>query len=200
MTALDPKTVREIARQHIRSGRTDIGTTIVKHFGSGVLGDEDLWAWEYAVHEAWQTELRAVSWPDEQQPAEATGGEQAQDGAAAAVRRTYEYRVEHGYKTADYDDDDIVALLDNREAWRNLARSRTNLAAQVVGLEAERDALAARVAELEGEREADARAVAAFQAASGQGIGEIAAAGWAMVERFADRIAPLDADADGGAK
>jgi len=74
----DPKTVREIARKHIRSGRADIGTTIVKYFGNAVLGDDEFADWEHEVTKAWYGELRAVSWPDEQQPAAATGGEQTQ--------------------------------------------------------------------------------------------------------------------------
>lgn len=52
--------------------------------------------------------------------------------------------------------------------------------------------LTARIAQLEAERDEDTRAMARFQAASGQGIAELAAAGWALVERFADRIAELD--------
>lgn len=55
--------------------------------------------------------------------------------------------------------------------------------------------LIARIAELEAERDEDTRAMARFQAASGQGITELAAAGWALVEHFADRIAALDTEA-----
>lgn len=76
----DPQAVREIAREHIRSGIADIGTTVVKHFGSGKLGDEEYVDWYHAVVQAWRVELRAVSWPDEQQPADVVTGEQ-QDGA-----------------------------------------------------------------------------------------------------------------------
>ena len=65
-TTPDPETVREIAREHIRSGRSDIGTTIVKHFGNGALDDEEFFAWEYEVTDAWRRELRTVSWPAEQ--------------------------------------------------------------------------------------------------------------------------------------
>ena len=72
-TTPDPQRVREIAREHIRSGRTDIGTTVVRHFGDGVLSDEEFAGWEYDVHQAWQDELRAVSWPDEQPQDERDG-------------------------------------------------------------------------------------------------------------------------------
>lgn len=61
----DPKTVRQIAREHIRSGRADVGMTVIKRLGMG-LPDEEFFAWEYAVHEAWRDELRTVLWPDEQ--------------------------------------------------------------------------------------------------------------------------------------
>ena len=81
MTAPDPETVREIAREHIRSGRTDIGTTMDEQFGTGVvdaMSRHEYGAWCSAVREAIRT--AALSWPDEQQPAEATGGEQVQEG------------------------------------------------------------------------------------------------------------------------
>lgn len=58
------KTAREIARDHIRSGRGDIGMSIIHHFGTD-LPDEEFFAWENAVHEAMPDERSTVSWPDE---------------------------------------------------------------------------------------------------------------------------------------
>lgn len=118
----------------------------------------------------------AAALPDEQQPAEATGGEQAQDGALERLRV--------------YSEDPL---------WS--AKLRADLRAVL----AERDALAARVAELEAEREADTRAVAALLK-----LGDVSFRGtlltdWedakgALAARFADRIAALNDDADGGAE
>lgn len=79
MTAPDPQTVREIARDcaadYLDDAR-DIAAHVMGHFGMGVPGD--VYAWTDAV----RADLSAavVSWPDEQQPAEATVSEQAQDG------------------------------------------------------------------------------------------------------------------------
>lgn len=50
--------------------------------------------------------------------------EQDGDSAADRVRKTANRRLADGYKTADYDDEDVMAVLDNREQWRNLALSR----------------------------------------------------------------------------
>jgi len=149
MSAPDPQTVREIARKLLTEFMDRYPMVDAFFVGGRVLeacGDPELWQTDPQAYRDWcdavvaDVRLAVPSWPDEQQPADPVSGEQ-QDGAAEAVRRIYERRVEHGYKTADYDDDDIVAVLDNREAWRNLARSRG----------VERDALAARVAELEAE-------------------------------------------------
>jgi hypothetical protein len=76
---------------------------------------ECLDAFDVAVNE--RTALAAKT--DERPAAEQDG-----DSAADRVRRTANRRLADGYKTADYDDEDVIAVLDNREAWRNLARSR----------------------------------------------------------------------------
>jgi hypothetical protein len=115
---------------------------------------------------------------DEQQPADVVTAEQQQDGAAEDLRT---------FLAALPPRIDIVA------DWTRGGVRNVLTAEALRAVLAERDALAARVAELESEREADVRAVAAFQAASGQGINEIATAGWALVERFADRVAALAA-------
>ncbi|ACU71833.1 hypothetical protein Caci_2924 [Catenulispora acidiphila DSM 44928] len=67
-TTPDPKTVREIARKHIQSGRAEIDATIVQHFGPGLLGADEYWAWERAVEDERRKAVVtvAVSWPDEE--------------------------------------------------------------------------------------------------------------------------------------
>ena len=126
----------------------------------------------------------ALSWPDEQQPAEAAGGEQAQDGAAGRLlawlnfsqqnRPGYDHLRDVSYTKAPICDDDLGIVL------------------------AERDALAARVAELEAEREADTRAVAALlhAQADGAGMAECKHVFADLRARFANRIAALDDGAD----
>jgi hypothetical protein len=59
----DPQLVREIAREHIRSGRPDLGITIELMLIGRVLDREELAAWEDAVRQAIRT--AAVTWPDE---------------------------------------------------------------------------------------------------------------------------------------
>ena len=63
-TEPDPQLVREIAREHIRSGRSDIGTTVELMLIGTILDREDLAAWENAVQQAILD--ATVSWPDEQ--------------------------------------------------------------------------------------------------------------------------------------
>jgi len=78
MTAPDPKTVREIAREHILyCGRDadDIGSYVYVRVGAD-LSKHEYGAWCSAIREAIRTAQITMSWPDEQQPAEATGGEQ----------------------------------------------------------------------------------------------------------------------------
>jgi len=75
MTAPEPKTVREIARDCITDyidDARDIAAHVMGHFGIGVPGDVYVWT------DAVRADLSAavVSWPDEQLLAEATGGEQ----------------------------------------------------------------------------------------------------------------------------
>lgn len=63
---IDPNVARQIARDHIRSGRGDIGMSVIHHFGMD-LADEEFFAWESAVHESLENERRTVSWPDKQE-------------------------------------------------------------------------------------------------------------------------------------
>ena len=107
----------------------------------------------------------------EQQPAEATGGEQAQGGAAGRIQALMDI-----YYSKDINPADLRAVL------------------------AERATLAARVAELEGEREADTRAVADWSGRMTAGrIAEAVEAGRVLESRFADRIAALtERDTKGG--
>jgi hypothetical protein len=117
------------------------------------------------------------SWPDEQQPAETTGGEQVQDGV---VGRPLIERL------SPEDAERVGALIDERDCWRK----------EVLDLRAvlaERNALAARVAELEGEGEADARAVAEVAAAEDDELLDHAISN--LIARFADRIEAMDATA-----
>lgn len=111
--------------------------------------------------------------------AEATGGEQVQDGAAGRVEAWVNRIAAHASDETD---------------TRRIADFRAVLA--------ERNALAARVAELEGEREADSRAVAALtEAAVALNLGaRLQPALGDLDDRFVDRIAALDDGADGGAE
>jgi hypothetical protein len=128
MTAPDPKTVREIAREIILDcGRNadDIGTYVWVRVGAD-LSKHEHGAWCSAIREAIRTAQITASWLDEQQPAETTGGEQAQDGAVGRL-----------------------------ESWLAVPNHfGAQIEADLRAVLADRDALAARVAELEGEREA----------------------------------------------
>lgn len=165
----DPQTVREIAREHIRSGIADIGTTIVKYFGNGALGDEECGDWYHAVVQAWRIELRAVSWPDEQQPADPVTAGQQQGGAVGRVEAIRARWESTGFRAlSDGQIDELIKfLLDQladfpaaiaraksaEGAWsaqQEIIQAERRRAEQI---EAERNALAARVAELESERE-----------------------------------------------
>lgn len=64
----DPKIVREIAGEHVRSGRTDVGITVELMLIGRILGCEELAVWERAVVEAIRSSV--LSWPDEQSAVE----------------------------------------------------------------------------------------------------------------------------------
>jgi len=86
MTAPDPKTVREIAREYVLDDRHrahDIAPAILGRFGPDELTRPEYYAYCDAVRKAIKTATVTVSWPDEQQPAEATGGEQQQPWSRA---------------------------------------------------------------------------------------------------------------------
>jgi len=193
VSEIDPQTVltaREIARAHLKvEGATvtpaDIVYAVKAYFGDGLDADT-LQSWCLALRDelsrANVTAALSLSWPDEQQPAETTGGEQAQDGAAGRV---------------------MADLLSDGNP--DLTRyEKTQLRAVL----AERNALAARVAELEAHPvllvradreadEADVQAVAALLAAQADGasMAECKHAFTELRARFADRIEALDAAA-----
>jgi len=132
---------------------------------------------------------------DEQQPAEATGGGQVQDGAAseAVIRleRWLSARQANVYEG-------ISSTCVTAEPRDRTTAAYTIAESDLRAVLAERDALAARVAELEAEREADARAVARCQQAKAGP--DAVPAMLALDARFADRIAALAGDeTDGGA-
>lgn len=64
----DPKIVREIAGEHVRSGRADVGITIELMLIGRILDREELAIWERAVVEAIRSAV--LSWPDEKPAAE----------------------------------------------------------------------------------------------------------------------------------
>jgi len=193
VSEIDPQTVltaREIARAHLKvEGATvtpaDIVYAVKAYFGDGLDADT-LQSWCLALRDelsrANVTAALSLSWPDEQQPAEAMGGEQVQDGATSApVNR-------------------LTAICEYVETYGKWPRTRAAKrdAADLRTVVAERDALAARVAELEGERETDARAVARCQQAKAGP--DAVPAMLALDARFADRIEALAGDEmDGGA-
>jgi hypothetical protein len=186
VSEIDPKTVREIAREIILDcGRNadDIGTYVYVRVGAD-LSKHEHGAWCSAIREAIRTAQIAVSWPNEQQPAEATGGEQARDGGPS--RPLIE-------RLPPEDAERVAALIDERDCWR---KEVLDLRAAV----AERDALAARVAELEGEREADTRAVDRLLLPGSDKVTEYFAAMDALKARFADRIAALNNNAKASEK
>jgi hypothetical protein len=129
-----------------------------------------------------------------EQPQQVRDGDEA--SAAERVRATIALRADHGTAVYEHDDadltavlDDLTAVLDNREVWRNLALSRGK----------EREQLAARVEELKADRDGDLRVVhAVFDVPAGW------LAGRALHElygHFVPRFAELDqrntADSDG---
>jgi hypothetical protein len=72
-TAPDPKTVREIATEHILDcGRNadDIGAYVMGHHGPDALTKHQYGAWCSAIRSAIRTAVVTVEWPDEQQPAD----------------------------------------------------------------------------------------------------------------------------------
>jgi len=210
MTAPDPKTVREIARKFLLDPHMTASDlkALVRDAAGADASDETFSAWYDAVRaDVRKGRVETVaSWPDEQQPAEATGGEQVQDGAAGRMRAWLEFSQQNrpgydhlrdvSYTKAPICDDDLRAVLDNREVWRNLARSRGTernaLAARVAELEGERNVLAALLLAEPDEREADARAVAEVAAAEDDEALDRAISN--LIARFADRIAALEAD------
>lgn len=78
----DPQTVRDVAREHIRSGRTCIGDTVWAYF-NGALREEEFATWEHKVSDAWRVALGTLSWPDEQSQDERDGDVRA---VAATLR------------------------------------------------------------------------------------------------------------------
>lgn len=117
--------------------------------------------------------------------------ERQQDGAVEAARRFADaWRGAHVFVRETRDGTLLIECPANRSVRLTEPQLRAVLA--------ERTALAARVAELEAEREADTRAVA--EACSDLGNDEGPRGIRQMYARFADRIAPLGADTDGGAE
>lgn len=136
-TTPDPQTVREIARDcvadYIDDAR-DIAAHVMGHFGMGVPGN--VYAWTDAV----RSDLRAVVplWPDDLPQDKRDGDEAA--GRVTAYLNDHRTRYPYDAKgviadlAAAYDngllpphellEDDLRAILDNREQWRNLALSR----------------------------------------------------------------------------
>jgi len=73
MTAPDPQTVREIAREYVLNDRHrahDIGPAVLERFGPDGLTKPEYHAYCDAVRKAIALAAVTVSWPDEQQPAE----------------------------------------------------------------------------------------------------------------------------------
>ena len=153
MNEIDPKTVREIAREIILDcGRNadDVGTYVYVRVGAD-LSKHEHGAWCSAIREAIRTAQITVSWPDEQQPAEATGGEQVQDGAAGRApgllcRTTGVHDGVRHYCTLNTAPHKVHQDGTSGHVW-------TDSAEEFEGVLAERAVLAARVAELEGERD-----------------------------------------------
>lgn len=129
MSAPDPKTVREIARKAaqraLRLGCNAVLEDAVREHWPEARTTVEFYERRDTVRVEYDLLAERLSWPDEQQPAEATGGDQAQDGAAGRVEALL--KREPGILMHD-EEADLRAVL------------------------AERDALAARVAELESER------------------------------------------------
>lgn len=179
MNKPNQQTVREIARTAVSYVIRDnlVQAAMVKH---GVSAD-NVYAWSEIYDAVLDTIAAGV-----QQPAEATGGERVQDDLRAVVGERDDFRAQLRTELA------ISA---------ELRRRNDELAMERCHAEAERDALAAQVAELEGEREADTRAVALWSGhMTACRIAEAANAGRALEDRFADRIAVLEASANGGAQ
>jgi hypothetical protein len=123
----------------------------------------------------------------EQQPAEATDGEQMQDGTAGRVpgllcRTTGMHDGVRHYCTLNTAPHKVHQDGTSGHVW-------TDSGEEFQAVLTERAALAARVAELEGEREADTRAVARCQQAKAGP--DAVPAMLALDARFADRIAAL---------
>jgi len=134
VSAPEQEIVREIAQQVADIALHD--AVHVDQWISAVISDRlgnecSQFKVKYHIAVARRMAVVKPSWPDEQQPTEATGGEQAQDGAAG--REAVE--MIRAYVNGARFDEELIEL-----------EAQTLRAAL-----AEHDALAARVAELEGE-------------------------------------------------
>lgn len=198
-TIPDPKTVREIAREYVLNDRHrahDIGPAVLERFGPDGLTKPEYHAYCDAVRKAIASAAVAVSWPDEQQPAKATGGKQVQDGADEAPCVCGDpncmpyWRPVHQQINEMRLRSDRVAANFTKAMLEEICEERT----RAEQAEAERDALAARVAELEAEREADARAVnRLLRLVEADPAFSYGPAAMALRHCFANRIAELGA-------
>jgi len=182
-TTPDARIVREIAREcaaDYLGDACDIAAHVIGYFGPGA--PDDLHPWICAV----RADLSAAvaAWPDEQQPAEVTGGEQVQDGedgpALARLLATLERHAARGSIGGEYLDADIRSILNGRRIWKTAAE---NAGAERDQLRDERDALVVL-------SEADTWAVARCQQAKAGP--DAVPAMLALDARFADRIAALE--------
>jgi hypothetical protein len=147
VTAPDPKTVREIAREIILDcGRNadDIGTYVWVRVGAD-LSKHEHGAWCSAIREAIRTAQITASWPTEQQPAAAAGGEQVQDGAAADAD-PYDWDPVYAAAT-------IAELQKQLAAEAERAESATVLPERWRALTAERDTANERAEKAKAERD-----------------------------------------------
>lgn len=192
MTTPDPQTVREIAEAAIRKAYE--GSLVARVVGE--LGARGTWNAEMQAAVLAAADAVVLSWPAEQQDGAAGRVAtflDAWDGRPGGARPDCIQYVFNGPATAE------------PQAWLAKTDLRTVLA--------ERDVLAARVAELEAhparllraDREADEADVRAASAlldaqANGASMAECKHAFAEVRARFADRIAALNADPDGGAE
>ena len=158
MSAPDPKTVREIART---AGLLIVETVARKHIvhramAQHGIGHDNVYAWS-EIYDRVLDELAAVlkplTQPDEQQPAEATGGEQVQDGAdeltlTAIRRRALTASTYAEWHQVGRDVEMLIGLLNAATAR---AESATVLPERWRALIAERDAAVGRAEEAEAE-------------------------------------------------
>lgn len=187
--APDPQAIRlarEQARQIILSHATDVEyMSIGEHLADfdefSSLPEDEFARVQGRVDKQIRHAVVTVSWPNEQ-PQDGAADEAAvrelpePETAAEWLQKIHALRAEYGPREFDFDDDDVAALL------------------------AERERQAERIRELEAERAADVPAVAEVMAASGGTWMATEGAIRNLGARFADRIAALDArDADGSA-